>query len=433
MTEAPRGEPLRLEHAMRLLPDIEALAPLRALIASSSNALRFRDEAVADPNGTIARRFVQPLDLRSHIPAASARLSEHFAKLYGAAVEVLEAEQRGDLTGTVAALLRGGEVEEHDVARSVHAFQWYAHALGVAETLRDRRPEIRALHRIGRLELGRSSVDAAARAFQRSLALAEAEMWEEGAALACLGLGECALAHAKWQGAEAWLTRGLRHAPPNAEIAARITLALGEAARGNNDFDAARERLSGAAAMFQALGDRDGVVRTLHATARLAHATGRAGDAIEKLRLALAEGRRGGMGPALELMVRLGLGELHLDAGRLREAEDELRLSESLAISNHFTDALARLYVSFGKLRARQGDENGFVFFEQALALSRASALNPRLEADICLEYARFRVALAEHEEASVYFERARELFEQLGDDGTLRRIRTEQSQYLSR
>src|SRR5213075_270726 len=57
----------------------------------------------------------------------------------------------------------------------VQAHAWYKQALGLAEQLRDRQPEMEALCNLGRLETARGYLDAGARAFQRSLALAEAE------------------------------------------------------------------------------------------------------------------------------------------------------------------------------------------------------------------------------------------------------------------
>jgi len=56
-------------------------------------------------------------------------------------------------------------------------------------------------------------------------------------------------------------------------------------------------------------------------------------------------------------------------AGRLLEAEEEMRRAEQLAITSSQTRGLVRIYTLLGTLRGRQGDETGFVFFEQAIAL----------------------------------------------------------------
>jgi hypothetical protein len=76
-----------------------------------------------------------------------------------------------------------------------------------------------------------------------------------------------------------------------------------------------------------------------------------------------------------------------------------------------------------GKLRGRQGDENGFVFFEQAIELCRGGDPARRLEADVYSEYAHFRITMGDRHEARAYLERARELLEPFGDDAARRRI----------
>jgi hypothetical protein len=81
------------------------------------------------------------------------------------------------------------------------------------------------------------------------------------------------------------------------------------------------------------------------------------------------------------------------------------------------------VYVIMGRLRGRQGDENGFVFFEQAIELCRSGEPARRLEADVYREYATFRTTMGDRHEARAYLERARDLLEPFGDDVALDRI----------
>jgi len=113
----------------------------------------------------------------------------------------------------------------------------------------------------------------------------------------------------------------------------------------------------------------------------------------------------------------------HLDLGRLPDSEDETRRAEDLAITHQQSRWLARVYVIMGKLRGRQGDENGFVFFEQAIELCRGGEPARRLEADVYREYARFRTTMGDRHEARAYLERARELLEPFGDEVARERI----------
>jgi tetratricopeptide (TPR) repeat protein len=133
--------------------------------------------------------------------------------------------------------------------------------------------------------------------------------------------------------------------------------------------------------------------------------------------------------PLLELMIRLRLTELYLEMGRLRDAEDEARRAENTAMAHQQRGALVRVYVLMGRLRARQGDENGFVFFEQAIELCRGGESERRLEVDVYREYAWFRATLGDQHEARAYLERARELLAPFGDEPARQRIEEELQQ----
>jgi len=100
-----------------------------------------------------------------------------------------------------------------------------------------------------------------------------------------------------------------------------------------------------------------------------------------------------------------------MDQGRWREAEDEARRGEELAIAQNLTRQLARLYVILGTLRGAQGDEDGFVFFEKAIELCRGLEPSPRQEGETYVEYARFRRGLGDRDGARACFERALEIF----------------------
>jgi len=67
-------------------------------------------------------------------------------------------------------------------------------------------------------------------------------------------------------------------------------------------------------------------------------------------------------------------------------------------------------------LRGRQLDETGFVFFEQAIELSRMLERSPAAVAQVYLEYGLFRERLGQRDEARAYLERAREIFGAVGD-----------------
>jgi tetratricopeptide (TPR) repeat protein len=412
-----------VEQALRLLPDVDALGPLRAFVLSTSHG---SDEA--EPYRTVGKRYLQPADLRALVPRAAAQVQAHLTALYQAAVDALEAEQRDDQSGAVRALLAAGELEEN-VGRNAQAREWYDHALHLAEGLRDRRPEITALRRLGNLEAGRDGLEQAARFYQRSLALAEAELDHEGAARACLGLGTVALAQAKWQGAESWFRRGLQCGSEDRVLIARLNLGLGEAARGRSQLAAAADRLTRARELFEEAGHMKGLVRVLNATAQLDALRERRAEALASFREALARLHATGGDARLEIAIRLNICQLYFDWGRLPDAEDEIRAAEDTAVLHNANRDLARLYLLMGKVFGRRGDDTGFVFFEMAVELCRRPEPAPRLEAEVYLEYGLFRKELKEPEEARVYMERAREILDVAGNGPLLARIDAELAQ----
>lgn len=405
-TSSSTARALRVEQALRLLPDVEDLAPLRGSVVSLSSSRRDA-RAAGEPNRTIGKRTLNPTALRSEVTQLLGRVTRRMTVLYDAAVDALESEQNGDRSRAVRALVRAGEYEERGL-RYAQAHAWYRQALGIAEQLRDRQPEMEALWHLGRLEATRGDLDEGARAFQRSLALAEAESDHERAARACQGLGEVLFAQAQWTGAEAWFNRGRQYTKTEGALAGSLALGLGQTALWRGEVPAAAEWVARARRCFDAAGDVAGVIRSLLARGLVEAAQGRSDEVLNTYHEALARLPVSDADPVLELTVRLRLAEFYLEQGRLLDADDEARRAEDLAIAKQQRGALARAYVVMGKIRERQRDESGFVFFEQAIELCRSGEPARRLEAEVYREYARFRTTMGDLEEARAYAELAR-------------------------
>ena len=426
LTQGP--EPLRVEQAWRLLPEVDALEPLRASLLSLSSPRPPEAWTAAEPNRTIGKRSFDPEELRAAVSQTVAAAGEHLTALYTAAVEALVAEHAGDHAAAVRALLRGGDREEH-AGRTAQARAWYQHALRIAEGLANRRAETEALWYLGRLDAERGYLEEACQVYQRSLALAEGDHYGEYAARAAAGLGDAALAQAQWVGAESWYARGMKHTEGDRSLTGTLLLGLGEAAFGRGRFSDGVERLRRALELFESIGDAGGAVRVLVAGGRMAAAQSHAAAALACYRDGLSRLPATSRDPRLEVMIRLGLSELYLDLGRMPDAEDEGRRAEVITTTHHLARQLAQVYMTLGKLRGRQRDEDGFVFFEQAIELCRTGERLPRLEAEVYREYARFRSLLGEHEEARICLERAREIMEPFVDEIALERIDRELKQ----
>jgi len=423
--------PVRVEKALALLPELEALDPMRALLVSIARTDAHALWSSSGPYLTLGKRGVQPDELRRRMPQAFHRIMGHLQALYREYVDALECQQAADPGGVVGALLRGGRLEER-VGRFTQARAWYAVALAVAEALQDRRPEVETLRAIGYVCMALGQYAEGARHFQRSLALAEAEFDQGGATGACEGLADAALAQGQWSGAYAWYSRGLRlaEAAGDAVRTGRLQCQLGVVARHQGDLAAAGESLREARERLEAAGVADEMARVLNEQGQLDAQLGRHGAASAAYREALAWAQRTPGDARVELSIRLSLAKLDLEAGRLVEAEAELRRAEQVAIGGHLMHRLAQVYTLMGRLRGAQEDETGFVFFEQAIELANALDRSAATRAQVYFEYGLFRNRLGQQDEARAYLEQARELFDSLGEttereraDAELRRL----------
>jgi tetratricopeptide (TPR) repeat protein len=418
---------VRVEQALRLLPNLEALMPLRGLLLSSARPDERVQWGSGGPYLTVGKRDVEPGELARNVGRVLGVVAEHIGALYGAYVEALERQERNDAPGAVAALVSAGRLEER-VGRLSQAQAWYEVALALAETLQDRHPEIETLISIGHASLALGQYTVGARHYQRALVLSEAEFDGRGAVDASVGLGDAAFECAAWAGAQAWYGRALRLSE-----AAKDRLRLGQIehqlglldrregnlVRAGDHLRRSREHIEG----LDAAGAAREMACVLDAQGELDAALGRPGPAAGAFREALAWVRRDQHDPALDVSIRLHLAELLLETGRWLEADEEMRRAEQLAITSNQPRGLVRIYTLLGTLRGRQGDETGFVFFEQAIALCRAFEGPAVDEARVFHAYGLFRQVRGSPDEARAHLERARDIFRALGVEAEVERV----------
>jgi tetratricopeptide (TPR) repeat protein len=401
---------VKVEQALRLLPTLEAMGPLRGLVLASS----FPDEAArwgsAAPYLTVGKWGVSSERLRHAIPAMLAKITTHLSTLYQCYADALDADAAGDLPMAVGHLLTAARLEEK-VGRLGPALAWGEVALAIAEGLNSRKGEIEVLTFLGGVSRAQGLFLAAARHYQRALVLAEAESDLVGAIVASEGQGLVALAEDQVRGANVWLGRGERIAEECKDDLrrARILRSRAEVARRENDLPTAKERLEQALATFERLEEPLEMARTMEAKGRLFLADGEPAAALAAFREALAWAERAGRDPRIESGIRIHLAEVYLTLERVAEAEEEMRNAEKLAIGNDLGRRLIQVYSRLGALRGRQGRETGFVFFEQALALCHLLEPLPALEAEVFRQYGLFKSNLGRMEEARGWLERARE------------------------
>ena len=421
---APKGRDgtpaLRVERALRLLPDLEALTPLRALLVATSRADAGAQWASSGPYLTMGKRGVDPGELRRRLDETLEQITEHLSLLYHAYVDALEALSAGDPAPAVAALVRAGHAEEGP-GRLSQAREWYEVALKLADELQDRRPEIAILGALGRLARTQGHFQQGARYFQRCLALAEAEFDQSGVAEACAGLGSLAAAQGQWGGARAWYRKGLTAAQAGRDLKkiGHLYHRLASVDYHDGDTAAALEHLQEARRSVESIQDAEGLARVLAAQGDVESDQGQADAAALSYREGLAWARRAAA-PEVECAILIRLAVFHLTGDRFHEAEEELRRAEQTAIAHTLSRRLVQVYTLMGKLRGRQKDETGFVFFEQAIELCRGAERAPSAEGRLYHEYGNFRSMLGSPDEARAYLEKARAIFESLGETGEL-------------
>lgn len=417
---------LRVEQVLRMLPAATALEPLRTALLASVRADRQLQWASAAPYLTAGKHLVQPEALRNSVALALEQERERLRTLYDACLEAIRAREQGDLHAAATAFLLAGDRERR--LNPDAALPWFEAANALAALLPERALEVACLQRQALMRLLRGDHAEAARHYQRSLVLAEAEFDQAGVVAASLGLGDAAAAADDLTGASAWYERAGRLAEAAADEKQRATISRRKAtvARRRNNWSAALELSQEAAARLATLNDPEGAALATVEAAEAQLALSLLQAASTSCREALAWLQQAGGAPALEIRIRFTLADVSLTSGRPLDAERALRQAETTALTAGLMPDLVETYERLGGLRARQRDEHGYVFFEQALEFCREAQLGPRVEGTVYSGYGMFRHQLGQNDEARACFERASALFTAAGDTNGLDRVRAE-------
>lgn len=417
---------MKVEQALRLLPDIDMAPPLQSALIASARADGDAWSGAAEYT-TLGKRDVSASDVRAAMQQNLQEANRHFGDVWERYATALELLEKNDGAGAVNELLQNGESEQQ-FGRLAQASEWYHKARLLAEELPERQPEVDALIASGQLAVMLGYYDKAARAFQRGLALADAEDDTMAAARAAKGMGDVALRQAAWSGAQVWFARALKlvETTGDRELGAELHHSRGELARRMGDVEAARAALNIARDTFEHLGDARNMARVLTTQGLVEAQAADQARASACFLEALAWARRGPTDNSLQGFIRIQMAKLYLGQQRFLEAEEELRRVESMAISANHLRRLAHVYCLFGLSRGRQGDDTGFVFFEQALQLAHMLPQWPIVEARVRRDYASFRQQLGATAEAKAHLERALEIFVKLGATADANAVKAE-------
>ncbi|HEX6369506.1 MAG TPA: tetratricopeptide repeat protein [Longimicrobium sp.] len=410
---------LLVERALALVPDYEDFLPLSdALIGASrvdSDKLWARSGAYA----TVGKRVVDPARVEEMVRVRLDRSQQRLRELFDLVLGAIREQQAGNPATAAEMLVRAGEMEE-TARRLDKAERIYRMALGISQDLREKEPHVLALRRLARTARTAGRLEEAWSWYEQSLQLAAGALDVEGQVIACQGLGNVCHDRGEREPARRWWEQGLQLAAgldqPAVEWPLYINLSAlsmleGDLAESERLLDRARERMeqSGAPdARMYWLNNRGLLL--------LEHGDSAAAEAVFREALAEAEGH-------WELTMRVNLGEALRSQDRLLQAEDEARRAEEVAIVHRLVPDLIDVYNLLGSIARDRCDEEGFVFYEQALRVCHERALPRKTEAAILHGYGQLHLACDRPEEGRGYLEAARDVYRALGFAPELGRV----------
>lgn len=404
--------PLKVETALRALPEVDDLSDLRQALIGASREDGERAWSGAEAYATLDTRLADPAALEAQVPALAERARARVEAVMRHAVRALRALEAGDAAEAARALADAGEVEE-EAGRLDEAERLYRQALAQGRKPRDRSGEGLALRRLGRVARQRGDLEAALRLYRDGFDIASAQRDTPGAVVACQGLGNVYVDQGLWEKAREWYLGGIGllagEVPGRALWQLYSNLAVVELRTGR--LDESGRWLDRAEEVAARLADPAARAPVWNGRGRLAMARGRPREAEEACRRAL----EGELAPYARGTVLVNLAEALLAQGRTPEAEGVARTLEATAVVHGVIPLLPYVYRTLGAVARERGDAEGFVFYEQALDACRERGMPPLEMALTQHEYALFEAAQGRAEPALARLDEARAVYRKLG------------------
>lgn len=411
--------PLLVERALALVPDYEDFLPLSDALIGASRVDADKQWARSGAYATVGKRVVDPAHVEELVRVRLERSQQRLREMFDLVLGAIREQQAGNPATAADMLIRAGEMEE-TARRLDKAERVYRMALGISRDLREKEPHVLVLRRLGRTARTAGRLDEACTWYEQSCQLAVDALDVEGQVIACQGLGNVCHDRGERDRARRWWEQGLQLAAgldqPALDWPLYINLSAlfmleGDLAESERLLERARERMeqSGAPdARMYWLNNRGLLL--------LEHGDHAAAEGVFREALDGAEGH-------WELTMRVNLGEALRGQARLLEAEDEARRAEEVAIVHRLVPDLIDVYSLLGSIARDRCDEEGFVFYEQALRVCHERAMPRKTEAAILHGYGQLHCACDRPEEGRGYLEAAREVYRSLGFAPELARV----------
>jgi tetratricopeptide (TPR) repeat protein len=410
---------LLVERALALVPDYEDFLPLSDALIGASRVDADKLWARSGAYATVGKRVVDPARVEEMVRVRLDRSQQRLRELFDLVLGAIREQQAGNPATAAEMLVRAGEMEE-TARRLDKADRIYRMALGISQDLREKEPHVLALRRLARTARTAGRLEEAWSWYEQSFQLAAGALDVEGQVIACQGLGNVCHDRGERDRARMWWEQGLTLAegmdgaavewPLYINLSA-LLMTEGDLAESERLLDLARERMeqSGAPDARMYLLNNRGLLL-------LEHGDPAAADAVFREGLAEAEGH-------WELTMRCNLGEALRAQGRLLEAEDAARGAEEVAIVHRMVPDLVDVYNLLGSIARDRCDQEGFVFYEQALRVCHERAMPRKTEAAILNGYGLLHCACDRPEEGRGYLEAARDIYRALGFAPELGRV----------
>jgi len=405
--------PLHLDQLRDLLPDLGELRPLWEGLAERSSPDPDRVWSGSGDLGTLGSRLLDLTEVGEVAKDAAEAESARLARLYEGVAVALQKVEEGNRPEAAAAFLDAA-AEQEGAERHDRAEALALAAFEVVRDLRDQTPAALALRRAARAARSRGDLVRAATRYRRAHDLARDSFDPSGAAESAVGMGNVLEQQGAWAEAEGWYRRALASledvegATPerwHASLNIHITL------RSRGRLEESVEWLERAEAHARILEDPDAEVYLANARGQLEMARGDFARAEEHLSRALAEAD----GALVAVVVQLNLAEVLLAQNRILEATEEAREAERRAVVRGVFTRLPEVYRLLGRIAARDGNPEAFVFFERALALVEEHDL-PTLEKAMTLQaYGAMEREREDEDTAGELEARASECYAKLG------------------
>ncbi|HEX2092008.1 MAG TPA: tetratricopeptide repeat protein [Longimicrobiaceae bacterium] len=411
---------LLVERALALIPDSEEFLPFTDAVIGTSKVDHEKIWARSGAYATLGKRIVDPASLREVIPQITERVQDRLQQLFTHVLTAIQQQEAGDPAGAAETLIRAGEMEEGE-RRLDKAERIYQMALEIARDLREKGPHIIALRRLGRVTRTAGRLEEAWSWYEQSYVLSENQLDLPGQVIACQGLGNLCDDWGQREQAQTWYERGLRlaHGLENPQLEWPFYTNLSILALKRGALEEADALLERAHARIEATGDEGAMLYCYNNRGLVLLEGGDLPGAEQTFRQALARGTS----PLWEVLIRVNLGLSLVRQERLFEAEEEARRAEERAILSRLVPYLVDVYLLFGRIARSRCDEEGFVFFEQALNVCRERGLPQVKEAWVYHEYGLLHLACSKHIEAQAYLEQARRIYAEIGMAPELNRV----------